>query len=50
MFPYTAEEAEWLSMLADSPYWLVGPGDFDSATLATPANDETPRQDHGPAR
>jgi hypothetical protein len=50
MFPYTAEEAEWLSMQADAPYWLVGPGDFEPATLPTPANDDTPPPDHRSAR
>jgi hypothetical protein len=42
MFPYTAEEAEWLSAHADSPYWLLGQGDF---ATTIPANDDTPPQD-----
>ena len=43
MFPYTAEEAEWLSAHADRHYWLLGQGDLE---LATAANDDTPPQDH----
>jgi hypothetical protein len=50
MFPYTAEEAEWLSMHADSPYWLLSPGNFEPTTSATPANDDTPPHDHRSAR
>ena len=43
MFPYTAEEAEWLSAQAGSPYWLLGQGDV--ATAAIPANHDMPPQD-----
>jgi hypothetical protein len=39
MFPYTAEEAEWLSAQAGSPYWLLGQGDVELASSAAPAND-----------
>jgi hypothetical protein len=42
MFPYTAEEAEWLSAHADSAYWLLGEGDSASAA---PANDDRPPRD-----
>ena len=42
MFPYTAEEAEWLSADADRHYWLLGQGDI---ALATPANDDVPPHD-----
>ena len=46
MFPYTAEEAEWLSMHADPAYWLLGHGDIE---IAVPANDDTPPRDRHPA-
>ncbi|HZF35073.1 MAG TPA: hypothetical protein VE914_14850 [Candidatus Angelobacter sp.] len=40
MFPYTAEEAEWLSTPADRHYWLLGRVDFRLTTpLARAAND-----------
>jgi len=40
MFPYTAEEAEWLSTPADRHYWLLGQVDFRLTTpLARAAND-----------
>ena len=39
MFPYTAEEAEWLSAQAGSHYWLLGRSDVEPATAAAPAND-----------
>ena len=39
MFPYTAEEAEWLSMQGDSPYWLLSPADIEPVV---PAADDLP--------
>ena len=45
MFPYTAEEAEWLSAQADRHYWLLGQGDIAPATPAAPANDDVPPRD-----
>lgn len=39
MFPYTMEEAEWLSDHADGHYWLPGQGDLEPAA---PANDDRP--------
>jgi hypothetical protein len=39
MFPYTAEEADWLSTPADSRYWLRGE---DEAAPATSADAEVP--------
>jgi hypothetical protein len=43
MFPYTAEEAEWLSAHADHHYWLLGQGDLE---LATAANDDAAPHGH----
>ena len=40
MFPYTAEEAEWLSAPADGHYWLPGQGDPEPALRTEPANDD----------
>jgi hypothetical protein len=45
MFPYTAEEAEWLSAHADRHYWLLGHGDAAPAASPAPANDDTPPRD-----
>lgn len=45
MFPYTAEEAEWLSAHADHHYWLLGQGDTAPTAPAVPANDDTPPHD-----
>ncbi len=44
MFPYTAEEAEWLSAHADRHYWLLGRNDIAPATPAAPtAGGASPR-------
>jgi hypothetical protein len=45
MSPYTAEEADWLSIPAGSPYWLLGQGDIE---VPVPANDDTPPADRHP--
>jgi hypothetical protein len=45
MFPYTADEAEWLSAHADRHYWLLGQGDIAPATPGTHANDDVAPQD-----
>ena len=45
MFPYTAEEAEWLSAHADRHCWLLGQGGIAPATPAAPANDNVPPPD-----
>jgi len=45
MFPYTMEEAEWLSGHADSHDWLLGQSDFEPAALIQPANDDKPSRD-----
>jgi hypothetical protein len=45
VFPYTAEEAEWLSAQAGFHYWLLGQSDLATAAPAIPANDDTPPQD-----
>jgi len=48
MFPYTAEEAEWLSAQGGSHYWLLGPGDVELMSPAAPANDNgAPRTSGG---
>jgi hypothetical protein len=44
MFPYTAEEAEWLSAHADRHDWLLGQGDIAPAP-ATHANDDVAPHD-----
>jgi hypothetical protein len=43
MFPYTAEETEWLSAQTGSHYWLLGQGELTMP--AAPANDDTRPQD-----
>lgn len=45
MFPYTTEEAEWLSAHADGHYWLFGQGDLEPAITTEPANDDRPSRD-----
>jgi hypothetical protein len=48
MFPYTAEEAEWLSAQGGAHYWLLGQGDVELASPAAPANDDrSPRDSDG---
>jgi hypothetical protein len=42
MSPYTAEEAEWLSMHANTSYWLLSHADIETPV---PANDDTPPSD-----
>ena len=45
LFPYTTEEAEWLSADADGQCWLLGRGDLELAKLSAPANDDRPQPD-----
>ncbi len=45
MFPYTAEEAEWLSAHADRHYWLLGQGDLQPTAPVAPAANEAPPRD-----
>jgi hypothetical protein len=48
MFPYTAEEAEWLSAQGGGHYRLLGQGDVERAAPAAPANDgRSPRDSDG---
>jgi hypothetical protein len=42
MFPYTGEEAEWLSAHADRHYWLLGQGDLQPAVPVAPAAKDAP--------
>ncbi|HUL05000.1 MAG TPA: hypothetical protein VLV76_01630 [Candidatus Acidoferrum sp.] len=44
MSPYTAEEAEWLSMHAGSSYWLLSHADVEAPVPAND-NDGTPPSD-----
>lgn len=45
MFPYTMEEAEWLSGHADGHYWLLGQGELELAMPVPSANDDRPPPD-----
>ena len=49
MFPYTAEEAEWLSAQVDSPYWLRGQGDIAPITPANDSRSSADRAEVAPA-